>query len=209
MSAHHHPHSSEKTGSFWPVVNVFLAIALGGFALLFAGALMLGAIKQSAGIKTTEAPAPATAAAPAADAAPAAAATPATAPTAVAEVTIKPDSTQPMAYDTKEFTVKAGQKVKLTFNNTHPAVPHPHNLVIGKAGAKDKLMAAAMQIMTDPNGMAKGYIPESPEVLFHTKLLQPNSSETLEFTAPAAGAYPFLCTFPGHGALMNGVMKVE
>jgi azurin len=32
----------------------------------------------------------------------------------------------------------------------------------------------------------------------------------LEFDAPAEpGLYPYLCTFPGHGMLMNGIMTVE
>ena len=112
-------------------------------------------------------------------------------------------------YDTKTFTVKAGQQVKLTFNNTHPAVPQPHNWVLGKVGTKDKLLAAAMAVMTDPKGLEKGYIPETPDVLQHTKLLQPNTSETITFVAPAAGDYPYICTFPGHGIMMNGIMKVE
>ena len=169
---------------------------------------------KSAGVGE-KAKAPVAAAAPAAEAAPAApaaaTATPAAvAPaTAVAEITIKPDTANPLAYDTKEFKVKSGQKVKLTFNNSHPAVPQPHNIVIAKAGAKDKLLALAMQMATAPDGMAKGFIPESPDILFHTKLLQPGTSETLEFTAPAAGNYPYICTFPGHGVIMNGVMKVE
>ncbi len=127
----------------------------------------------------------------------------------MAEITIKPDVANPLAFDLKQFTVKAGQKVKLTFNNTHPAVPQPHNICIGKPETKDKLLAAAMGMAAAPDGMAKGFIPDSPDVLFHTKLLQPNMVEVLEFTAPAAGAYPYICTFPGHGILMNGVMNVE
>ena len=115
-----------------------------------------------------------------------------------------------MEYDTKAFTVKVGQKVKITFENTHP-IPQPHNIVFGKPGTKDKLMMAAMQMAASPDGMAKGYIPENnTDVLFHTKLLQPTQKEVLEFTAPAeAGLYVYLCTFPGHAMLMNGIMTVE
>ena len=225
MSAHPTPHSSEDSGSFWSLANIIFAVIVGGFALFWGGVLFSSAVGRSSGLikeeaKTTasapaaEAPA---AAAPAAPAAPGAAPTTASAAAApaaaasadVAEVTIKPDLSNPLAYDTKEFKVKAGQKVKLTFNNTHPAVPQPHNIVIAKAGAKDKLLGLAMQMAAAPDGMAKGFIPDSPDILFHTKLLQPNTTETLEFTAPAAGDYPYLCTFPGHGILMNGVMKVE
>lgn len=216
MSAHsssNHPES----GSFWSIANIVIAAAVGGFALFWGGALMVGTIRETAGTKEQASPpaaapaaaAPAAAEAPAA--APAAAATPApaAASTEVIEITLKPDTANPLAYDTKEFTVKAGAKVKLTFNNVHPTVPQPHNIVIGSAGSKDKLMGLAMQMATAPDGMAKGFIPEAPEILFHTKLLQPNETETIEFTAPAAGDYPYLCTFPGHAVLMNGVMKVQ
>lgn len=238
MSAHSHS-SSKESGSIWSILNVILALVIGGFTFYWAAAFLYGAKAETSG-RNKEAPAAETApAAPAsgeaAAAAPVAAApapttpapaTPAPAPAApataapavtapapaaaeVAKITLKPDTANPLAYDLKEFVVKAGQKVELTFNNTHPAVPQPHNVVIGTAGSKDKLMGLAMQMATAPDGMAKGFIPDAPEILFHTKLLQPNQSETIEFTAPAAGDYPYLCTFPGHGAIMNGVMKVE
>ncbi len=220
MSAHSSPKPSES-GSFWSVANIVIAAAVGGFALFWGGALMIGTIRQTAGSKSEDSPPPAApaaaapataeapAAAPAAPAATVAAPAPAAASTEVIEITLKPDTANPLAYDTKEFTVKAGAKVKLTFNNVHPTVPQPHNVVIGSAGSKDKLMGLAMQMATAPDGMAKGFIPEAPEILFHTKLLQPNQTETIEFTAPAAGDYPYLCTFPGHAVLMNGVMKVQ
>ncbi|WP_448633457.1 plastocyanin/azurin family copper-binding protein [Pedobacter panaciterrae] len=45
--------------------------------------------------------------------------------------------------------------------------------------------------------------------MFATKLLNPEEKVTLQFTAPdKPGDYPFLCTFPGHWSIMNGVMKV-
>ena len=71
-------------------------------------------------------------------------------------------------------------------------------------------MMSAMQMAAAPDGMAKGYIPEGADVLFHTKLIQPTQKEVLEFDAPSEpGLYPYLCTFPGHGMLMNGIMTVE
>jgi azurin len=129
----------------------------------------------------------------------------------VKEVTLHPDNANPLAYDaaSKTFTVKAGQKVKLTMENKS-TIPQPHNLLVLKVGSKDKVGALANAMLTDPNAMAKDYVPESPDILWHTKLIQPGQSGTLEFTAPAeAGDYPYMCTFPGHWMLMNGVMKVE
>lgn len=186
MSAHSSP-SSASSGSIWNLLNVIIAVCVGGFALFWGSAFLVGGWMESAGLRKPAAAAPA-APAPAAakEAAPASApAAAAAAPAAaVAEITIKPDTTNPLAYDTKEFKVKAGQKVKLTFNNVHPAVPQPHNIVIAKAGSKDKLLGLAMQMATAPDGMAKGFIPEAPEILFHTKLLQPNQSETSSSPPP-------------------------
>jgi len=40
-------------------------------------------------------------------------------------------------------------------------------------------------------------------------MLEAGQKETLEFTAPSKpGDYEFICTFPGHWAVMNGIMKV-
>jgi uncharacterized cupredoxin-like copper-binding protein len=100
------------------------------------------------------------------------------------------------------------RQTELTFDNA-AAVPLPHNVIVGKAGSKDALFAAAMKIATDPQGMAKGYVPDDANVLAHTKLVQPGQKETIEFVLPAAGAYPYMCTFPGHSILMNGVITAE
>ncbi len=127
----------------------------------------------------------------------------------VSEITITTDKMQ-FLYDIKEFTVKAGTKVKLTLVVPADAIPQPHNLVIAHPGKEAALVQGAMALMADPQGMAKGYIPDDPEtVMTHTKLIQPGETDVLEFEVPAVpGLYPYLCTFPGHFALMKGVMTV-
>ena len=125
------------------------------------------------------------------------------------EVEIKPDAATGMKWDKIEFTVKAGAKVKLTLNNDS-AIPLQHNLLILKPGTLQKVGMLANNMLTDPQAMAKGYIPESEDILFATKLINPKESETIEFTAPTEpGEYPYTCTFPGHWMVMQGVMKVE
>ena len=130
----------------------------------------------------------------------------------VATIELKPHATNPLGYDKTDLTVKAGQKVKLTLNNTGSIAPQPHNFLLIKPGKDQAVGAQANAMMTDPQAMAKSYIPDASkdDIIANTKLVQPNSTETIEFTAPAeAGDYPYMCTFPGHGAIMNGVMKVE
>lgn len=201
-------HSASEKSSIWSLLNVIIGSAIGGVVLLWVLAFVvqgLGSLRPKPKAETAAAAPAAAASAAAAPAAAAPAAAPAAA-AAVLEVTIKPDPANPLAYDTKAISAKAGQKIKLTFNNTHPTLPQPHNIVIGKAGTKDKMMTIAMSAMTLVD---KGYIPDSPEILAHTGLLQPGKTETIEFTVPAAGEYPFFCTFPGHVALMNGVLTAQ
>jgi len=179
-----------------------IGLGIGGVVLLWVlafvvkglGSLVPAPKADPAPVAAVAAAAPASAAAPAAD-------------IPVLEVTLKPDTANPLAYDTKSISAKTGQKIKLTFNNTHPTLPQPHNFVLGKLGVdKGKMMGIAMAGMTLVD---KGYLPESADILANTKLLQPGQTETIEFTLPAAGEYNYICTFPGHGAIMNGTITVQ
>lgn len=211
MSAH--SSSPAQSSSIWSVLNAIIGTVIGGTVLLWVLAFVWQGLSSLRPTPKAEA-APAVAAAPAAatPAAPAAAAPAAPAPAPAAagpalEVTIKPDPANPLAYDTKTISAKAGQTIKLTFNNTHPTLPQPHNFVLGKLGMdKGKMLGIAMAAMTLVD---KGYIPESADILANTKLLQPGQSETIEFTLPSAGEYHYICTFPGHGAIMNGVITAQ
>ena len=109
-----------------------------------------------------------------------------------------------MQYSTKAIEVAAGSQVTLVLQNvgTMPKENMAHNFTLLKPGTVPadfgtKAMAAK----------ATDYIPEGdPAVIVHTKLLGPGESDTLKFTAPAAGEYPYMCTFPGHFAVMNGIL---
>lgn len=109
-----------------------------------------------------------------------------------------------MRYDVKDFTVKAGKKVKLTFTNPDFM---PHNLMITQPKSAEEVALAAMAMGAE--GFAKGFRPDSPKILWSTKMLDNGQSEVLEFKAPdKPGDYEFVCTFPGHYMLMRGIMKV-
>ncbi len=127
-----------------------------------------------------------------------------------AEITITADKIQ-LIYDTKEISVKAGQKVKLTFVNPADSQNlQPHNLILVKPGKLGAMIAMVNDPakLSDPTWLTNP-VPESDDILHYTKLLKPGEQEVLEFTAPEeAGDYPFLCSYIGHAAIMNGVMKV-
>jgi azurin len=112
-----------------------------------------------------------------------------------------------MLFDKTEFSVKAGQPVSLVFNNPDAT---PHNLAICLPGSVEEIGLAGNEMAKDPEGIKKDFIPVTDKILYHTKLLNPNSTETLRFTAPTTpGDYPYVCTFPGHWVIMRGVMKVR
>ena len=109
-----------------------------------------------------------------------------------------------MQYDVKEFTVKAGAKIKLTFHNPDNM---PHNIVFVQPKAADRVGLAALQL--GAQGFAKNFIPDSNEIIAHSQLVDNGSEEVIEFTVPdKPGNYQYVCTFPGHYVLMRGVMKV-
>jgi RNA polymerase sigma factor (sigma-70 family) len=104
--------------------------------------------------------------------------------------------------------VKAGASVILLFRNDK--CPHQHNFLLINPGTLNDIGALADRMLADPQGMAKSFLPESPEILARsTRLISIGQSELIEFTAPATpGDYPYVCTFPGHWRTMHGVLKV-
>ena len=59
------------------------------------------------------------------------------------------------------------------------------------------------------SGESMSFVPNSTDVIAHTTILQPESTETIYFTVPnKLGNYDFVCTFPGHSILMKGIMRV-
>lgn len=137
--------------------------------------------------------------------APARSTTPAKTPAAsdVKEIVITPVGDE-MKYAVESFTVKTGQKVRVVMKNTATLEAMVHNVVICKPGTEtNDVGMAALQA-----GEAADYIPQHEAILFHTALAKPGETTSVEFTAPAPGEYPYICTFPGHWSLMKGVMTV-
>jgi len=135
--------------------------------------------------------------------------------TASTESTVTPEGTtvihikaleNEMKYDVKTFKVEAGKPVQIIFVNPDFM---QHNLVITAPGAMEVVGRAADKLATAANGAAMHYVPDVPQVLFNTPLVNPQETFKLEFIAPdKPGDYPYVCTFPGHWSIMNGVMKV-
>ena len=110
-----------------------------------------------------------------------------------------------MKFDTTLLSVKAGARVRLVFRNSDDML---HNFVLCAPGRGQAVGEAALALGLEGN--AKNFVPDSADVLYHTALTLPEASDTIFFTAPTTpGDYDYVCTFPGHSALMRGILRVE
>ncbi len=113
-----------------------------------------------------------------------------------------------MQFNTKELRAVAGQPITLTLKHIGkvPKEAMGHNLVILEEGTDEAAFATKAMNAKDTD-----YIPasEKASIIAHTKLLGGGEEDTIEFTIDKKGTYNFLCTFPGHFAMMKGVLIVE
>jgi azurin len=112
-----------------------------------------------------------------------------------------------MRYDTPRLVVEAGKPFEIIFEN---ADFMPHNLILVKPNARSKIGLAAAGMKPDEvDGEGRHYLPNSPDVLGGSKMLEPGQRESLKLTAPAdEGQCEYFCTFPGHYQVMWGRLVV-
>ena len=111
-----------------------------------------------------------------------------------------------MKFDKVLVTAQAGTTIRIVLENPDFM---QHNLVLVKPKTMEKVGAAADKMAADPNGAKLQYVPRMPEVLSATPLINPGGKYTLTIKIPdVPGDYPYVCTFPGHWRIMNGVLRV-
>ena len=111
-----------------------------------------------------------------------------------------------MRFDVTRISVEIGEEIEIEFFNPDEM---PHNLLVTAPEALESVSLKAEAMAKDPDAFAKNFVPDTPEVLFATRLINRGETARLRFTAPGrTGAYPFVCTFPGHWRTMNGIMQV-
>ena len=184
-------------------------------ALISAAVIGLAACSQEPAAPAADAAAsaaaseaPAETAAPA-DAAPASeASADAAAPAAAGNCAVTVESNDAMQYNTKDIQVSKACKeftVTLKHTGTQPKTSMGHNLVIAKAEDMDG-------VFKDGAGAADtDYVKaDDARVVAHTKLIGGGEEASVTFDPAklADGSYKFACTFPGHGALMNGTVSL-
>ena len=114
-----------------------------------------------------------------------------------------------MQYDKQTLTVPASCKeVTLTLRHTGklPREAMGHNWVLVNAADFNAVASTGMSA-----GLGNDYVaPGDKQVLAHTKTI--GGGQTTSVTFPTSilkpgGDYRYLCTFPGHNALMRGTFK--
>ena len=112
-----------------------------------------------------------------------------------------------MKFNTSKITVKSGKLVKLTLK-------HIGRLDVQVMGHNFVLLNDKVDIVEFANKAAMAsknqYIPvESNEVIVYTDMIGGGQETTIEFLPPEVGVYNFICSFPGHYAMMKGKFIVE
>ena len=187
-------------------------------ALISAAVIGLSACSQEAS-KPAEASAPTASAASEAAPAPAESTPPADAPASEAASTAAApaagncattvESNDNMQFNTKEIQVSKACKeftITLKHTGTQPKSGMGHNIVISKAEDMDGVLKDGATAGADADYVKAG----DARIVGHTKLIGggEEASVTVDPAKLANGSYKFYCSFPGHGALMNGTVTL-
>ena len=108
-----------------------------------------------------------------------------------------------LQFSIDNLSVAAGAEVVLTFTNSSSV--NTHNWALVEAGTKDAVAADGTAA-----GPANHWLPvDDSRVFGSTILIGPGETAQATFTAPSAGTYQFVCTFPGHNFTMFGEFIVN
>ena len=119
-------------------------------------------------------------------------------------INVTGNSMADMAFEPASAAVKAGDKVTLTLINENTAEGMLHNWVLVKLGSGQEVATAGIAAGPD-----KEYIPDNENVIAYSPLANVKETVTVEFIAPEAGSYNYICTYPGHFPKMIGKLIVE
>jgi azurin len=112
-----------------------------------------------------------------------------------------------LKFNTSRIEAKAGEKIIFVFPNDDSS-GMVHNLAIITPGSSQIVMDAAVAM--GATGLKKNFIPEIPELLASTPQVAKGMKYTLYFAVPEEpGDYHFICTYPGHGLVMQGIFAVQ
>ncbi|MEM1433667.1 MAG: azurin [Pseudomonadota bacterium] len=113
-----------------------------------------------------------------------------------------------LAYNVKEISFpKSCGTATITLTHTGSMMKNVmgHNWVLVEEADKQDIANAALGA-----GPGANYVPDDERVIAATELVGGGESSTIEVPlADLEGSYTFMCTFPGHWAVMQGTLKIE
>lgn len=132
-------------------------------------------------------------------------------------ITIELTGNDQMQYDKNTLTVPAGAEVTVKVKNigTMAKEMMAHNFVLLVSGVTAQEFGTACAVKENGATAENSYIPTAENLVAQIVAYTPGQAgpgETVEvtFTAPASpGSHEYLCTFPGHWAVMRGVLTVQ
>jgi len=124
---------------------------------------------------------------------------------AVPARTIEITANDQMKFNLARVEVKVGETIKVVLKNvgTLPKEAMGHNWVLLKPGTDLNAFAQASMTAKDAEYIAPTF---KDKVVAFVKVLGPKQTGEVTFTAPAAGEYTYVCSFPGHYMLMKGTL---
>ena len=109
-----------------------------------------------------------------------------------------------LEFSPRELSCPAGSHVRLTFRHAGKYVSFMHNWVLIRPGTFDEVTRAAVLAGED-----HGWLPANdPAIIAATSMCGRGQSVSVEFDAPPAGRYLYICSTPGHSESMWGVLTV-
>ena len=115
-----------------------------------------------------------------------------------------------MRYDTNEIIIQNNCKkfvITLKHSGKLPINAMGHNIVFLESKNLQKIISK----INMSHGIGNGFLPEMEEVLFKSKMIGGGQETTFELDLNVFNRkeeYMFICSFPGHFALMQGKLKI-
>jgi azurin len=108
-----------------------------------------------------------------------------------------------IAFEPNEFSVPANSNIRVRLVNEGTMEGMNHNIVFVVMGSGEEIAKAGIE--AGPNAR---YIPDNPNVLAASELVEPGKITEFTFASPPVGSYHYICTFPGHFPQMIGRLNV-
>jgi azurin len=99
----------------------------------------------------------------------------------------------------------SGRRVRLHLHHAGEILDDPHDWVLLKPGMQGAFLADADRQQDEQQPIPP---QDANMIIAATPLCPRGKTVTVTFIAPAPGDYPFVCSIPGHGQTMHGILTV-